>query len=269
MSYQDFLRSRPLTYPFSDVTKEIVLQNFRKFGGVIFSSAIGVEVVDRAHAELRELFSTPESLASMPYDDRLRLGYTPPGREGFQSSPNEKNFSRDSLDLNPAYQALPQAVSTLFRQAENVAHQVIEVLEKGTELKASDVPPGTHILRAARYLASGTTRNDVLFGEHLDFGLMTVFIGTDQTGLEAKINGKFEQIILSPGEVLVGVGTPLVQYLGQYGVSALRHRVVGGEEDRLSTFFFYELDPDTILPKTGERYGDFVDRIMQSVRAPD
>lgn len=265
MCQEQVCQSRLLTYELGSLEPDALLQNFRKYGGVLLTGAIDVKLVKQGQQDLRERFADRETLVQMGYDRRHRLGYTPPGREGFQSDPAKKNFHREALDLNPKHQSLEFSVARLFARAEYVAQSIIDLLEKCTTLRADMVRPGTHILRAARYLTPGMTPREILFDAHRDFGLLTVFIGSGQAGLQAEVKGSFDDIVLDPGDVLVGVGTQLAQFLHGYDVRALKHRVVGGEEERLSSFFFYELDPDVMLPRTNERSGDMVDRVMELV----
>jgi isopenicillin N synthase-like dioxygenase len=258
--------SRLLKYALSGLEPDALLQNFRKYGGIVLTDATDPDVVADSHRDLRALFADRDAIARMPYDRQLRLGYTPPGREGFQSDPDRKNFHREAMDLNPEHQQVTSSIAALYRQVEiDVAQRVIDLLSHGTGLHTDTVSPGTHILRAARYLTPGMTRDDIMFDAHRDFGLLTVFIGSGQSGLQADVKGSFEDIVLMPGDVLVGVGTQLAQFLHEENVRALKHRVVGGEEDRLSAFFFYELHSDMILPRTKERSGDMVNRIMDMV----
>jgi isopenicillin N synthase-like dioxygenase len=121
---------------------------------------------------------------------------------------------------------------------------------------------GRHLLRFSFYQASATA-TEVIFPAHVDFGLLTAYIGGSAPGLQGAINGHFVDIDNPPGSIILGAGTTLRMYDPQ--ITPFRHQVVGGQTERLSVVFFSEPRSEVVLPN-GLMAGEHLRGIVASIR---
>lgn len=257
------------------VQPQQLLDAFRQYGAVTLRDSLPKRTPREGLAAARALFADRHRLAAMPYDPEKRIGYTPPGVEGFQRDPAAKNVQRECVDLDWQNLNLPPELYWLHTHAKELGRRVLGRLDMalGSEKRRPliTLPEGRHILRLSRYLSPDTTRDTVLFEEHRDFGLLTVFIGNGQTGLQAKIGEDWVDVPLGIGDACVAAGTPLTRF--EPSIRAFPHRVVGGESERISAFLFYEPDGSVELPATpareAERFDAFLDRVLRNVRAEE
>lgn len=248
-----------------DLTPWRVRDAFEHQQGIIVRGAFYRKSVQNAHSALSCFFSDEEELKKHPYDDQSRLGYTPPGIENIQHDPEHPDENRAMFDFGPELPFVERSITGLRFQAVRICKRILDLLDEAYGTRFAHLPEGEHRLRAAQYLREGTTSGDVLFPRHRDFSLLTAFIGSGEEGLEVEVKGEWHPVHLEYGDVLVGAGTPLKQF--HPSAKALLHRIVGGKDHRLSSFLFYELRSDVLLPQTLETYGDMLDRIMTSIRA--
>lgn len=253
-----------ISFAREELTPKRTLQAFLTQQCVLLRGRIDVTVARNAHQALTKLMRDHQFLGCNPYDPKTRTGYTPPGIEHLQRSPGEPTWTRDLFDVGSAL--MPQEspdIELLFIQAARTCRTVLDALNNAVGPQISPLPQGRHSLRTAQYLQKGTTCNDVLFPAHRDFSMLTAFIGAGQVGLEVRVADTWHPVDLHYGDVLIGAGTPLPLFV--YELKPLLHRVVGGDDERVSSFLFYELADHVMLPKSRERYGAMLRRVLADI----
>jgi isopenicillin N synthase-like dioxygenase len=253
-----------ISYPLAKITPAQVLRSFSVQQCVVLRGALPREIVTTAARTFRKLMEDEQLLLEYPFDPDRRLGYTPPGVESLQRDQTNRDWNRAMFDFSPTLYFDQPSIVALYRQTERVCEQVIKLLAEEQETPLATLPRGEHTLRTAQYLVHDTTQTDVLFPEHRDFSLLTAFIGSDEPGLEVRVGESWEPAEIRVTDVLVGIGTPFTQF--HPDLTALWHRVMGGADRRLSSFLFFDLREDVVLPKTGEMYGDMMARVLKKVR---
>lgn len=232
---------------------------------IVLRNAIDAETARSAFKAFGKLMEDTGLLRQHPFDPSTRLGYTPPGIETTQRDPGNRDWNRAMFDFSPALSLGEPSVAALYGEAVGACELVLACLDEAYGTCLLRAPQGGHTLRTAQYLLNGTSSEEVLFPRHRDFSLLTAFIGSGSEGLEVEADGEWQAAELEYGDVLIGAGTPLGQF--HLRLKPLWHRVVGGTDHRLSSFLFFELREDVVLPKTKERYGDMLARVLKSVRA--
>ena len=240
-----------------------MLRAFSGSGGLLLRDALVPSLVREAHSRMAEAFAVPESLLAHPYDKKKRTGYTPPGVEGTKRE--GRNFKRHFFDYMPGMRIENvEVLQSFHRRLVDVGVYLLHLIdtERGTSL-VDGVMGNGHLLRSAEYLNAEVDPSAVLFPEHIDFGLLTLFVGGASKGLQVKVGEAWVDVFPECGEILVGVGSLLRQYRPEF--VSMRHRVVADAAERLSFFLFLEPRPEVLLPN-GERADEFLNRILATVR---
>lgn len=242
-----------------------VTKDFEEQHCVIFREGVNTQTAHDAFSFMGRAMTDRDLLRRHPFDAERRLGYIPPGIESLQGTPHTRNWNRHMFDCGPELHFGEPSVRALYFAAAEACRFTLSLLDQSSAFKLRKLPEGEHRLRTAQYLLDCTRESDILFDEHRDFSLLTAFIGNGQPGLEIRIGDDWCPVELGYGDVLIGAGTPLRQFRPE--LKPLYHRIVGGTHFRLSSFLFFELQEEVILPKTGERYGDMMSRILKETHA--
>ena len=199
-----------------------------------------------------------------------RPGFTPPGVE--RVTGHGPDLLRHFWDVWPGTHTTEKEVRAFYEAATRMwtwlgelALGALGLLDRayGTSLQSGAVG-GDHMLRTSQYLNNRVSALDVLFPSHYDFGLFTLYLGGPSAGLQVKINGAWHDVFNPPGSVIFGLGTTFGLY-APGTLRPLRHRVVGGSLERISSVYFTELGRDVIMPN-GVAWGDRLARLMGQVR---
>ncbi len=244
-------------------------------GGCIFTGALLPELVTACHEQGRALLALPpetlrlyESQPERPFPG----GYLPPGRERVRELPPDlfrhcwDVFPRDTEKVHVPSQAeaFAETAKRLSRALEEITRLVFTALDRewGTSL-AQDARNGPHHLRLSQYI-SNVPDGRVLFPDHVDFGLFTLFVGGSLEGLQYQDRtSAWRPLPLALGSIAVGVGTTL--RLLRPRVRAFRHRVIATSNGRVSSVFFTELEPQIRLPN-GKTAGEHFAQLSARVR---
>lgn len=243
-----------------------VIQAMEKCGALIVRGVLPVEDVERAHYDARRALHDPYGYVSnQPFSQETRTGYTPPGGEG--KIGEGPNFCRHFFDYRQGIAALDPNRDVLLpvhKRLVWLSTRLLSHLDAVTGLELASVAwGGPHILRVAECLNDSVDPKVVLFPSHLDFSLITFFVGGSSPGLEVYVGDQWLPVNLAPGDVLVGAGTVLTQY--RKWIPALRHRLVASSVRRVSLFQFVEPSPETVLP-SGELAEEFFRRLTAGLR---
>jgi isopenicillin N synthase-like dioxygenase len=195
-------------------------------------------------------------------------GYTPPGVEGVRGYASD--WKRHFWDVlapdrtknrfpdheGPAFRPLAEET---FRRVEKTALLILRFLDKRLLHDATD---GQHMLRMSHYFADHQA-DTVLFPAHVDFGLLTFYLGGAEPGLQILIDETWHEVVIPPTALLASVGTTLRLYEPSF--KPVRHRVMGHGRERLSAVFFTEPRAEAILPN-GVQAGEHLKRMVEQVR---
>jgi isopenicillin N synthase-like dioxygenase len=203
-------------------------------------------------------------LACHPYNGETHSGYIPPGTERRPRSAREKDENRAAFDFHPGMMLIEPKLQGLHAFGVRICRHILKLLDENhSSTQLASLPEGRHLLRIAEYVNTECSGQE-LYPPHRDFSLLTAFIGADMPGLQVKMSEGWYDPWLHFGDVLVGIGTPLVRFRSVF--NALWHRVAATSARRLSASLFFELRDDVLLPHTGERYGEMVRRRTELLR---
>ncbi|MES2931488.1 MAG: 2OG-Fe(II) oxygenase family protein [Patescibacteria group bacterium] len=249
--------------PFRISAHATLWQALTTTGGFVIRNALPISLAWEAQEVGKAWFNYPELLKVHPYCHGTRIGYTAPGVERtVRSAPT---LIRHAFDYRPGTCGIVGSIimDPFYWELERVAFRVLEGIGADAQAVLEAVRGGPHVLRTARYLNTVVETDQMLFPEHIDFGVFTLFIGGSTQGLEVKREGEWVPITLPLGDVLIGAGSLLKQYCPE--VVPMRHRVMGTSAQRTALFFFLEPRHDVVLPN-GEVAGQFLNRVLSSVR---
>ncbi len=266
------------TIPLNELSPWWIRQALEHMGAFVLERAFPSELAQTLIHEARTQLRRP--LEEKRRHDKIGLctaGYTRPGLEhvGRHGADVEREFW-DVLAPRRQQNVFPDDAPA-FRRSAEASHEALEAIAlacflhldraAGTTV-AVDTTEGEHMLRCSRYLTSGDPRR-ILFPEHHDFGLLTLYGGGAAPGLEAEYAGRWHPLpaLQTAGSVLAGSGNLLKLYLPTLG-KVFRHRVTAAnfsEDERLSYSLFTEPNPEAILPN-GQRAGERLRKSVQAIR---
>ncbi len=252
----------------SECSPRMLLQALCKNGALMLTEALPVAIVERAFAEAHAALGESGGYVEWQhYNPENRTGYTPAGIE--KSPGSGLNWHRHFFDYRPGMVTLypspcSDALEPLHRYLTELGETLCMLIDHEAHLSLrSIIRNGPHILRVTECLNEEVDPERELFGSHLDFGLLTLFVGGSTPGLQVLSGGKWIDADAQKGNVLVGAGTILKQYLP--ASTSLRHRVMANSARRLSLFQFIEPRADVVLPNK-ESADTFLKRVLKSVR---
>lgn len=186
------------------------------------------------------------------------------------------NDPRASLDVYAPNQwpAQPDAfqpeIEAYYKQACDVAMGVLRGVAKALAVPpnyfddAFDAPMA--LLRGNYYPARPAWATDQDFGiaTHTDYGCLTLLATDGSPGLEVrKRGGGWIPVSAPPGEFIINFGE-MMEIWSQGRVKATPHRVVGGQNERMSVPLFFNPSVDTNIAPMGSgqtiRAGDHMAR---------
>ena len=228
------------------------------------------------------LYDMSRELLALPQTELLRFvgplegnGYQRPGLERVVGTQPDagRHFWRTGHDRNVPSDfpsAVPSAAelcNVTFRDLLAVGQCALGIignrLHKPDDYFARLTNGGGHGLRLLGYPRVAGTEGDIRFPPHRDFGLLTMFVGGADPGLELKLGDRWVAVENPPGSVIIAAGTVL-KYETKGVIQQLVHQVRSVCSNRTSIVFFIEPHPDAILP-TGERAADFYRRIVSKI----
>ncbi len=266
------------TIPLTELSPWWVRRALEHMGAFVLTGAFPPDLAEALIREVRLQLRRPsEEKRRFDKIDPCSAGYTRPGVERVgRHAPDTERECWDVLTPRRRLNAFPDDAPR-FRLLTEAAHEILEGVAQACFLQldrafgtsiARDAGEGDHMLRCTRYLAGGDPAR-VLFPEHDDFGLLSLYGGGAAPGLEAEYAGRWRPLpaLQTPGNVIVGAGNLLKLYLPT-ARKAFHHRVTAahdGDEERVSYSLFTEPNPDAILPN-GQRAGERLRKSVQAIR---
>jgi isopenicillin N synthase-like dioxygenase len=243
---------------------QLLLEKLKTSGMFVLPSSLPKDLVLEAHREARAAFLSPHLKGQM-YDAETRTGYTPPGVEGTRRT--GPIVHRHFFDYRPglsSVQPMDYVFEPLYDALCSIAKETFYVLDAADNRHLGyAMQKGVFILRIAECLNDSVDANFELFPPHIDFDVLSLFLGGSSFGLEVEMDGWWNDVPLLPGDVLIGAGSLFKQYYPE--VKPLRHRIMAKSVRRLSFFMFLDPSPNVELP-SGETAREFFDRVMVGIR---
>ena len=242
------------------------------FGACILKDALPQTQSKLLKEKSLELFSKSEMyLRQFSRKTIESAGYTAPGGENVRGL--IPIYDRHFFDIfrnttpevfPPEHGQFAEVSKEIYNQLETIGMKLVVNIGKHVRQPQmeTDVRSGRHMLRVAEYLIKEKNEFFLPFPSHRDFGLLTLFLGGAEPGLQILLDGKWYDSTLNHGEILVSPGTTMSLYAPK--IKALSHRVTASSEKRLSVVLFTEPASDAILPngtKAGDRLRNYLSKI--------
>ena len=251
-------------------------------------AGIAPELTARLQTVTRTYFDRPpaEKLGHVYSPPHANRGYAPMGGEALATTFGEQALLPDLFEaftigpigrpadayhrstaagrffepnLFPAVPAEFEAVWTAYyRACEKLSGDLMDVFALALSQPDGFFRPlvDRHItaMRALRYpaLAAPPPAGQYRIGPHSDFGSLTILLPDGTPGLQVRRDGRWQDVTIEPGELLVNIGDLMADWTGGRWTSTL-HRVLPSayECDRLSITFFHHPNYDAVIAPLG------------------
>lgn len=247
------------------------------------SGVVRVDTVEAVRRRAFPIFRHTGHIARDAYREKHASGFTPPGIEGVAGQPPNRlrQFWDVSLANNVPNRRCPfsngfvEAMEVLAQELAAYAPRIFSSLEASLGPNGAGLEKvmagGSHHLRATHY-PKASPSDTILFPEHRDFSVVTVFVGGTEPGLQFKLDGQWQEVENPAGDVIIMAGTLLRFWSGGPDhpgrIKGVPHRIVNTGVERLSLSFFTEPHPDTPLPNSeGLTSGAYIAGLMDKIRA--
>jgi len=250
---------------------------YKEFGFCgITSHGVADSVIDEAFQASRELFELPESIKSsyiVPITGGAR-GYTGFGIEVAKdhNHPDLKEFWHVGREIplgKPPHESLlpnvwpdevvnfKSRIYPLYEALDQLGGTLLSALALYLGLDASyfenKINYGNSVLRALHYPpVKQSDMPSVRAGAHEDINLITLLVGSEQSGLEILTRDKqWIPVSTIPGTIVVNIGD-MLQRLTNHVLVSTTHRVVNSDEknadqSRYSIPFFLHPNHDFVI----------------------
>lgn len=251
-------------------------RSFREIGfAVVSDHGIDAAVIETALADTKAFFALPEDAKRAYYDPAGggQRGYTPFATENAKGMATKdlKEFWHRGRDL-PAGSlfsvAMPPNVSVaevggfdastqaLYEALDEMGRVLLQAIARDLSL-ADDwfdqtVDHGNSVLRLLHYPPIKGEPNGVRAGAHEDINVITLLLGAEEAGLQARTrSGDWLSIQPPEGALVVNVGD-MLQRLTNHVLPSTTHRVINPAGartafSRYSTPFFLHFNPDFLI----------------------
>jgi len=250
---------------------------FRDHGFVIIAEhGIPQPLIERSLAMFREFFALPTAVKQrfhIPGGGGAR-GYTPFGIETAKDSRHfdlkefwhwgrelpvghpYRHFMADNLsvdDLSGFRDTCTELFTTFDLTGRRLLRAIARVLELPADFFEDKVQLGNSVLRVIHYppLPPGATEG-LRSGAHEDINVITLLLGAEEAGLQAKtVNGHWHSINPPPDSMVINVGDMLSR-LTNGVLPSTTHRVVNPSRERAhlprySIPFFMHFAPEFLI----------------------
>ena len=171
----------------------------------------------------------------------------------YHQGPDAGRFFEPNL-FPPAPAEFEAVWSEFYRACERLADDLMSLFALALELPEDFFRPliDRHIsaMRALHYpaLAAPPPDGQYRIGPHSDFGSLTILLSDGTPGLQVVRDGRWQDVVLAPGELLVNIGDLMADWTGGRWTSTL-HRVLPSayERDRLTVTFFHHPNYDAVV----------------------
>ena len=233
-------------------------QSFRETGfAVIENHGLDPAVIDGAEAAARAFFALPNEVKRAYHDPEGggQRGYTPFGQENAKgmTASDQKEFwhtgraAPEGSGLETIMPPTPSvsevagfdaAARALFDALDQMGQNILRAVAMDLDLPENWFTPrvaeGNSILRLLHYppQTSPPPEGSVRAGAHEDINVITLLLGAEEAGLQAKHrSGEWLDINPPPGSLVINVGD-MLQRLTNHVLPSTTHRVLNPSPER-------------------------------------
>ncbi len=281
-------------------------RSFRETGfAVVSDHPVDPGVIERAVADTQAFFALPEPVKRQYFQEGGggQRGYTPFAMENAKGEARKdlKEFWHRGRDLPPGHRFEPfmpanvpvaeiarfdTSTKALFEALDAMGGVLLEAIARDLGLPDDWFQPtvneGNSILRLLHYPPIDGEPDGVRAGAHEDINVITLLLGAEEAGLQARTrSGDWLPIQPPEGALVVNIGD-MLQRLTNHVLPSTTHRVVNPSRERMafprySTPFFLHFNPDfeirtlpgCITPNNHDRYPDAItahDYLLERLR---
>lgn len=251
-------------------------RSFQDTGFAIVSDhPVDLTVINTALDDTKAFFALPEATKRAYFDPSKggQRGYTPFATENpkGQTEKDLKEFWHLGRDLpaeSPHRAVMPDNISVsevanfdastraLYKALDDMGAVLLRAIAKYLGLEENwfdnTVDHGNSVLRLLHYPPIEGTPSGVRAGAHEDINVITLLLGAEEAGLQAKTrDGQWMDVQPPEGALVINVGD-MLQRLTNNVLPSTTHRVINPNSERMSfsrysTPFFLHFNPDFVI----------------------
>lgn len=251
-------------------------RSFREIGfAVVFDHGIDQNVIETAIRDTQDFFALPDATKQAYFDPQGggQRGYTPFKTENAKGMAQKdlKEFWHRGRDLpaGSAFESImppnvsvseiegfDQSTLALFTALDEMGKVLLQAIARDLGLAPdwfeTAVDRGNSILRLLHYPPIDADPEGVRAGAHEDINVITLLLGAEEAGLQARTRtGEWLSVQPPAGALVVNVGD-MLQRLTNNVLPSTTHRVVNPSKERMgfsrySTPYFLHFNPDFLI----------------------
>jgi isopenicillin N synthase-like dioxygenase len=251
-------------------------QSFRETGFAIVSDhPVDQGVINKALDDTKAFFALPEATKRAYFDPAKggQRGYTPFATENAkgQTQKDLKEFWHVGRDLpqgHPYRDLMPDNISVreiesfdastraLYQALDEMGAVLLRAIAKDLGLSEdwfeTTVNNGNSVLRLLHYPPIEGEPEGVRAGAHEDINVITLLLGAEEAGLQARTrDGQWMDVQPPEGALVINIGD-MLQRLTNHVLPSTTHRVINPSPERMrfsrySTPFFLHFNPDFMI----------------------
>jgi isopenicillin N synthase-like dioxygenase len=251
-------------------------RSFKDTGfAIVCDHPVDQAVIDKALEDTKAFFALPEAVKKTYFDPAKagQRGYTPFGTENAKgmTAKDLKEFwhlGRDLPEGHPYREVMPDNISVaeiesfdastkaLYDALDEMGAVLLRAIAKDLGLDEDwfekTVNQGNSILRLLHYPPIDGEPSGVRAGAHEDINVITLLLGAEEAGLQAKTrDGQWMDVQPPEGALVINVGD-MLQRLTNNVLPSTTHRVINPSKERMafsrySTPFFLHFNPDFLI----------------------
>ena len=274
-------------------------RSFREIGfAVVSDHGVDQSVIDAALADAKAFFALPDDAKLAYYDPQGggQRGYTPFATENAKgrTAKDLKEFWHRGRDLAPGspwetampanvpvreIEGFDRSTKALYDALDEMGVVLLRAIARDLGLEETwfdtTVDHGNSVLRLLHYPPIQGEPSGVRAGAHEDINVITLLLGAEEAGLQARTRtGEWLSIQPPEGALVVNVGD-MLQRLTNNVLPSTTHRVINPSAERTrfsrySTPFFLHFNPDFLIKTLpGCVSADNADRYPDPITADD
>jgi isopenicillin N synthase-like dioxygenase len=251
-------------------------RSFKETGfAIVCDHPVDQAVIDKALEDTKAFFALPEDVKTAYFDPAKagQRGYTPFGTENAKGMTTKdlKEFwhlGRDLPEGHPYREVMPDNISVaeiesfdtstkaLYDALDEMGAVLLRAIARDLGLDEdwfeTTVDKGNSVLRLLHYPPIDGEPSGVRAGAHEDINVITLLLGAEEAGLQAKTrDGQWMDVQPPEGALVINVGD-MLQRLTNNVLPSTTHRVINPSQERMafsrySTPFFLHFNPDFLI----------------------
>ena len=251
-------------------------RSFKDTGfAIVCDHPIDQAVIDKALDDAKAFFALPEAVKRAYFDPSGagQRGYTPFATENAKgmTAKDLKEFWHCGRDLPQGHsyremmpdnmavaeiESFDRSIKALFKALDEMGAVLLRAIARDLGLDErwfeKTVDQGNSVLRLLHYPPIDGEPSGVRAGAHEDINVITLLLGAEEAGLQAKTrDGRWMDVQPPEGALVINVGD-MLQRLTNHVLPSTTHRVINPSRERTrysrySTPFFLHFNPDFLI----------------------